>query len=118
MPIIDPIPAPESTGLRAKDLRNKPCLIRPGELGELPGRDGQPWRFVTCRVLVLNEYGIEESADGVRISWARALPQLEAASGTWIAAKPVEDQRAVILEPLTGAERECAEATLAELGEE
>jgi hypothetical protein len=115
---IDPIPAPESTGLRAKDLRDKPCLIRPGKPGEVTGRDGEPWVFIDCTAILLNGKGIEERADGVRISWARALPQLEAAPGTWIACKPVEDKRAVVLEPLTGAERAVAERVLAELDDD
>jgi hypothetical protein len=109
-------PPPESSGLRAKNIKNLPCLIRPGEYKEEPkGKDDDPWCYWSCEVVIFDGSGIKERADGVRISWARTLNQLKDAAGNWIAVRPVEDGRSVILEPLTGADLAVAERVLDEL---
>jgi hypothetical protein len=118
MILKDPSPAPESSQLRAKNLKNKPLLVRPGEEGEQQGKDGNPWRYIVCEVVALDRSGIVERGDGVRFSWARALPQLIDGRDIWIACRPVEDGNAVILEPLDGAERDVAERVLDELGDD
>jgi hypothetical protein len=109
-------PPPESSGLRAKDLKNLPLLILPGEhKSETSKRDEKPWEFVECRVIVLDRSGIVQQADGVRISWARAIPQLVDAHGEWIAVRPVEDGNAVVLAELEGADLAVAERVLDDL---
>jgi hypothetical protein len=112
-------PPPESSGLRAKDLKNLPCLVLPGEQlqEEKSAKDDKPWEFVECEVIVLDRSGIVQRADGVRISWARAVPQLLDAKGQWLAVRPVEDGNAVVLEELTGADLEVAKRVLDELDE-
>jgi hypothetical protein len=110
------IPPSESSGFRAKDTVGLPLLILPGERkSEKSKRDDKPWDYVDCRVIVLNDSGIEKQGDGVRYSWARALAQLEDAHGEWIAVRPVEDGNAIVLEELTGADLEVAERVLDEL---
>jgi hypothetical protein len=108
-------PPAESSGLRAKDLKNRSLLVRPGEYHEEDGRDGKPWKYFQAEVYVLDRSGIVEHGDGVRISWARTLNQLGDAAGEWIAVRPVEDGNAVILEPLTGDDLAVAERVLDEL---
>jgi hypothetical protein len=115
-----PPPPPESSGLRAKDLKNRPCLVLPGDLkSEKSNRDENDWTFVECRVAVIDRSGIVERGDNVRISWARAVPQLTdfAAEypGEWMPCRPVEDGNAVILAELEGADLEVAERVLEEL---
>ncbi len=111
----DPSPPPESSGLRAKDLKNLPILILPGEYKEETGQNGDPWKYVICEVVVLDRSGIVQRADGVRISWARTIQPLMDSQGEWLACRPVEDGNAVILEPLKDGAREVAERVLDEL---
>jgi hypothetical protein len=111
----NPSPAPESSQLRAKDLKNLPLLVRPGEYREEEGRDGKPWNFVECEVIVLDRSGIVQRADELRFSWARAIPQLREFTGEWVACRPVEEDQAVVLAPLTGADLDVAQRVLDEL---
>jgi hypothetical protein len=116
-----PPPPPDSASIRAKDLRNKPLAILPGEYREETSRrDDAPWRYVECEVLLLGADGIAQRADGVRISWTRAVRQLRdfAAEfpGDWMPCRPVEDGNAVVLEELEGADLEAVERVLDELG--
>jgi hypothetical protein len=106
------VPPGESSGLRAKQIKNLPCLIRPGERKEATGRDGEPWIFHSCDVIVLDSTGIKERGSDVRIAWVRTLNQLADAVGEWIAVRPVEDGQSVILSPLEGADLEVAERVL------
>jgi hypothetical protein len=109
-------PPADADGMRAKDLKNLACLIQPVKKGNDPkGRDGEPWDYWSCDVHVLGPDGIKESGTNVRISWGRSMNQLEDAAGNWIAVRPVEDGRAVILEPLEGADLAVAERVLDEL---
>jgi hypothetical protein len=108
-------PPAESSGLRAKALKNLPCLVRPGERKEATGRDGEPWVYHSCDVVVLDSTGIKERGSDVRIAWVRTLNQLEDAVGNWIAVRPVEDGQSVILEPLEGADLAVAERVLDEI---
>jgi hypothetical protein len=110
------IPPSESGGFRAKDTVGLPLLLLPGERrSEKSKRDEKPWEYFDCRVIVLNDSGIEKEADGVRYSWSRALAQLEDAHGEWIAVRPVEDGNAIVFEELTGADLDVAERVLDEL---
>jgi hypothetical protein len=111
-----PSPPPESSGLRAKDLRNQALLVRAGEYREeKSGRDDKPWCYYECDVILLDRAGKKQSASGVRISWSRTLAQLSEFVGEWMACRPVEDGNAVVLEPLTGPDLEVAERVLGEL---
>lgn len=96
--------------LKAKELINKPCLIRVTGAGEWDAKpaeyndDGSvkrkaqgPRPYLECDVAVLGMGGIEEHGQGVRISWQRVLPQLEGKTG-WVAARPKEqDDKSIVL---------------------
>ena len=62
-------PGEEQTLLRAKDLKNVPLLLKPGQKYKKDdGADGKPWVYVECEVATLDRQGIVEHADNVRIS--------------------------------------------------
>jgi hypothetical protein len=108
-------PAAPVQSLRAKDLKNSPCLMRPIVLREEDGQDGRPWVYWACEVAVLDRAGIVgDIHGGVRISWVRTMPQLEEAKGQWLACRPVETDAGVVLEALEGAALEVAERVAAE----
>src|SRR5829696_5157013 len=114
--VTDPVaPREPVKNLRAKELKNTPCLIRPGQYYEKQGEDGKPWKYVECEVATLDRQGVVEQAGNVRISWVRALPQLQAAKGTWIACRPYDTGEGIVLQALEGDAREVAERVLDEL---
>lgn len=116
MPISDPVPAPEYTGLRGKDLKNRPVILRPEAYAEDIGQDGKPWKYVTCDVWVLDRAGVEQQATGVRISWTYAVGQLKQQMGQLVACRPVEgESNAVELQPLQGDARIVAEKVAGEI---
>jgi hypothetical protein len=85
--------------LRAKDLINRRLLIRPVKVGTDVGKeDGEPYKFVSCDVAVIDATGVEEHSSSVRFSWKRAIPQLESRMGQWVGATPkVQDDKSVLL---------------------
>ena len=111
MTFVDPPEPPEGGGLKANDLKNKVCLLRPVEIGEWPAKPEErdesgnvtkkaqgPRPYYECDVWVLDRAGIVEEASGVRISWWRAVEQLKDSLGQFVLAMPVEqDDRSVIL---------------------
>src|SRR5829696_2559400 len=111
-------PADAKTQVRAKDLKNQPLLVKPGERQVADGADGEPWVYITCDVITLDRQGIVEQLSGVRFSWVRALRQLEAAQGSWLACKPYDTGEGVVLLDLAGPELEVAERVLDELDDE
>lgn len=117
MSIIDPPPAPEGMErLRAQDLKNRVCIIRPQFEDTLEGKDGKPWNFVECDVWVLDRAGIEAEATGVRISWWKAVAQLRGQFGGLVACRPVEQpDNSIELTPLVGDARAVAERVATEL---
>jgi hypothetical protein len=115
-----PPPPPENSGTRAKDLKNQVCLVLPGQLKtEKSNRDDNDWVYVECRVAVCDRSGLVSLSDNVRISWARAVPQLTAFAAEfpdeWMPCKPIEDGNAVILAELEGADLAVAERVVDEL---
>jgi hypothetical protein len=114
MATIDPAaPGEPVHTLRAKDLRNTPILMKPGDRYEEDGSDGRPWIYHECEIITLDRQGIVERADNVRVSWVRTLPQLQAAKDTWIACRPFDTGEGVVLQPLEGESRRVAERVLA-----
>lgn len=113
MSFADPIDPPDpEERMGAADLKNKVCLFRPQAWGEWPAKDAEldeegrtvkkaqgPRPYVECDVWVLDRAGIVESGAGIRVSWWRAVKQLEpVALGSFILAQPVEQQdRSVVL---------------------
>lgn len=113
MTFTDPVDPPEPEDrLGAADLKNKVCLFRPTVWGEWPPKgeelneDGSvkqkaqgPRPYCECDVWVLDRAGIVESGTGIRVSWWRAVKQLEPVElGSFILAMPVEQpDRSVIL---------------------
>lgn len=104
-------------GLRAKDLVNRPLLIRPVETGTDIGKeDGREYRFVVCDVAVLGAAGVEEHSSGVRCYWKRAIPQLEARMGQWVGATPkAQEDKSVILVGFADRGREVAARLMPEV---
>ena len=101
-------------GLRAKDLVNRPLLIRPYAKGTDVGKeDGREYAFVLADVAVLGAAGVEEHSTGVRFSWKRAIPQLEARMGEWVGATPkAQEDKSVILVAFGDRGREAAARAL------
>lgn len=112
MSFVDPVDPPDPEDrMGAADLKNKVCLFRPTSWGEWPAKaesiaeDGKvmkaqgPRPYCECDVWVLDRAGIVESGTGIRVSWWRAVKQLEPVElGSFILAMPVEQQdRSVIL---------------------
>lgn len=104
MSFVDPADPPEaSERLKAGDLKNKVCIFRPQVLGmwddrEENGQVKKGGRYIECDVWVLDRAGIVEESTGVRISWWRAVAQLEPHIGEFVLASPREqDDRSVIL---------------------
>lgn len=120
MTFIDPPspPEPGEASLRAKDLKNKVCLIRPQEIGEWPAtEDKKAQPFVACDVWVLDRAGIVEEGTNVRVGWWRAVEQLRPHLGQIMLGMPVEqDDRSVILVGTSKPEwRELADRLIAEI---
>jgi hypothetical protein len=111
---VDPGEPGELKGsLRAKDLINKPLLIRPLSEQTVEGQDSKPWHFVECDIAVIGMGGIEDHASGVRISWVRVLPQLTQRMtekpGAWVGGIPkVQQDNSVVLTPFSDKGRETA----------
>ena len=111
-----PEPGDEEPRLKAKNLKNRPLLIRPTDHRTETGQDGKPWEYVECDVWVLDRSGVEEEATGVRFSWWRARNQIKNAMGRFIACRPVEqDDNSVILVPLKDEARKVAGQVMADL---
>jgi hypothetical protein len=108
----DPGPEP----LRATELKNRPCIIKPAMRGKAEGRDGSDWHFVEAEVWLLDRSGVERHEAGVRISWKRALPQLEGKFGQYVVCRPKETETGgVVLVGLDGEARVVAERVVDEL---
>jgi hypothetical protein len=101
--------------LRAKDLKNVPLLVKPGALREQNGQDDKPWIYRECEVVVLDRAGIVERSDNVRISWVRAMPQLEAAEGKSLACRPTDTGEGIVLNALEGDALRVAQRVVSEL---
>lgn len=107
-------PGPEP--LRATELKNRSCILKPTMRGKAEGRDGTEWNYVECDVWLLDGSGIERHETGVRISWKRAMPQLEGLFGQYVACKPKETEGGgVVLVGLEGAFKKVAERVVDEL---
>lgn len=127
--IIDPPAAPEpgeGGSLRAKDLKGHVCIFHPVGEGmwpakpatdDKPAQDASP--YIDCEVWRLDRAGIVDTSTGVRVSWWRAVPQLQPYMNQYVCARVVEqDDRSVILVPLEGEARSVAETALKEIGAE
>jgi hypothetical protein len=107
-------PGPEP--LRATELKNRPCILKPTGNGTAEGRDGSDWNFIEADVWLLDRSGVERHETGVRISWKRAMPQLVDRFGQFVACRPKETEGGgVVLAPLDGEARAVAERVVAEL---
>lgn len=121
---VDPPEPPDpDAGMKAKNLKNRVCLFRPTAMGEWPAKEAegdekakaaQP--YVECDVWVLESEGVVEEGTGVRVGWWRAVEQLKDSLGKFVGGKPVEqDDRSVVLVPLSGSAREVAGKVVASL---
>lgn len=110
-----------SQHLKAKDLLNKPLIIRPRELrhdGKGTDNDGNPesYTYVSCDVWVLDRAGVVESDKNVQFSWKRVVPQLTDRLGQFVAGTPiVEDNNSRVLQPFTDKGKEIARKVIAEI---
>lgn len=115
------VPAPpeasEGEFVKAADLKNLPVIWHPVSEGQWPEKDGKPGgTFVECSVWVLGVGGIEKHADRVRVSWWRAKAQLKERMGGFLGAKAIEqDDRSVILTPLSAKALELAKSVMDEV---
>lgn len=123
------VPAPpepgDGTRIKAADLKNLPVIWHPisegvwddrevEEDGKKKIRKGGP--YVECSVWVLGPGGIDAHSDGVRVSWWRAQAQLKERMGGYLGAKAVEqDDRSVILTPLSAKALELAKSVMDEV---
>lgn len=119
---VDPGEPGELSGrLKAKDLLNKPLIIRPRELrhdGKGTDDDGNPkaYDYVDCDVWVLDRAGIVEHDTGVRFSWVRVMPQLTDRIGQFVAGTPVvEPDNSRVLKPFTENGKEIARKVMSEI---
>jgi hypothetical protein len=109
-------PADPNKNPRAKDLKNQPLLVKPGQKYKVDdGADGKPWTYVECAVVTLDRQGVVEQYKDIRISWVRTLQQLEASKGQWLAVKPIDTGDGVVLVGLEGPELAIAERVVGEL---
>jgi hypothetical protein len=118
--IIDPPPAPEAgkqQHMKAGDLKNKYCILRPTSTGQWEPRDGKEGNpYVACEVWTLDRAGILEHDTSVWISWWKAIAQLKNYMGQLVACRPVEQEdRSIELTPLTGEARIMAEKVAGEI---
>jgi hypothetical protein len=113
MTFTDPVEPPEGgLSMKATDLQNKVCLFRPMARGEWPAKEAHttedgttmkaqgPRPYVECDVWVLDRAGIIEEGTGVRVSWWKAVAQLEAVEfGDFVLAMPrkEDDSNAIVL---------------------
>lgn len=121
MTFVDPADPPEaSERLKAGDLKNKVCIFRPTAVDVWPdreeeGRTKKGGKYIECDVWVLDRAGIVEESTGVRISWWRAVAQLEPHIGEYVLASPREqDDRSVILIKTSSEEWRAAGAAAVE----
>lgn len=119
---IDPTEPPEpgdGSGMRAKNLKNLPLIIRPKKVDTATGKDGDDYEYIGADVWVLDSSGIVDSGTGVQFSWWRAREQLRNRVGEFVACRPAEqDDNSVILVPLKDKARKVAEQVIAELKRE
>lgn len=122
MTFVDPADPPEaSERLKAGDLKNKVCIFRPTAVDVWPdreeeGRTKKGGKYIECDVWVLDRAGIVEESTGVRISWWRAVAQLEPHIGEYVLASPREqDDRSVILIKTSSEEWRAAGAAAVDL---
>ena len=121
---VDPGEPGELTSgfLKAKDLINKPLIIRPRAVrydGKGKDADGNPttYTYIDCDVWVLDRAGVVEESTGVRIAWKRVIPQLEDRIDQFVAGTPVVmDDNSRVLQPFSKPEsRELASRVIAEI---
>jgi hypothetical protein len=119
---MDPGEPGELTGfLKAKDLINKPLIIKPLAVrhdGQGKDDDGNPtsYTYVNCDVWVLDRAGVVEKGEGVRIAWKRVIPQLEDRIGKFVAGTPiVEADNSRVLQAFSEAGKEIARKVIAEI---
>lgn len=119
MTYIDPPPAPEpgeAGGLRAKDLKNRVVILRATGTGEddsVRDKNDRPWRWTETDVWVIDRSGIELHETGLRVSWWRVQDQLKQAGESFVAGRVTEQEdRSIILAPVTGAAREVLAAVM------
>lgn len=121
MSFVDPGDPPEGGGLmKAKDLINKVCLFRPTGLGEWPPKeDKKAQPYVECDVWVLDRAGIVEEGQGVRVGWWKAVDQLRDQMGSFVGAKPEQEEgsNAIYLRRLEGAARDVAAEVAQQIGD-
>lgn len=121
MSFIDPPPAPEpgEGSIRAKDLRNRVVVLRATGTGldeAVLDKNGKPWTWVTCDVWVIDRAGIELAESGLRVSWWRVQDQLKQAGESFVAGRVSEQEdKSVILTPVTGTAREVLEQVMPEI---
>ncbi len=120
MTLAKPAPPPEATegsSMRAKDLKNKPCIFHPTKEGEWPAReDMNGGAYVACDVWVLDRQGVVEHGTNVKVSWWRCLDDLRAHMGGYLGGKPEQqDDNSVILAPLSDAAQKVGEQVVADL---
>ena len=119
---VDPgTPGDLSSGMRAKDLVNKPLLIRPNAVETFDGKDneGNPkaYQAVVCDVWVLDRAGIIEQGTNVQFSWVRVMPQLTDRLGKFVAATPRrQEDNSIVLQAFSDDGREIARKAIAEIG--
>lgn len=130
-PFVDPGEPGELKGnLKATDLLNLPCLFRVTGEGEWPAKPAEfhddgtlknraqgPRPYLECDVVVLGAGGIEDHASGVRVAWARVVPdQISMAHlGRWMPARPKkQDDNSIILMGFDARGKEAAAALLSE----
>jgi len=118
---VDPgEPGELSSSLRAKDLINKPCLIRPNGVESAMGKDDagndKPYEFVSCDVWVLDRAGIVETGTNVQFSWKRAMPQLTDRLGQFVAATPRRNEdNSITLQPFSEEGKHVARLAIKEI---
>jgi len=99
-----PEPPEGSNRLNAKDLKGHVVVLHPISVGEETGKDGKPWRYVTCDVWQIDRAGIVERDSEVRVSWWRAYEQLKQVLGQYVPCKIFENEdRSVTLNPISQA---------------
>jgi hypothetical protein len=110
-----PPPGEPNKTPRAKDLKNVPMLLKPGQKYVIDGADEKKWTYVECDVVTLDRQGVVGQYEDVRFSWGRTLPQLEERKGQWLACKAIDTGEGIIFVGLEGRELETAVRVIGEI---